>query len=273
MRTAAVRATTVAPAASAGPAKSSPRRRGYGIARVAGSVSLALVAWWTAASCSAAELTLPDGPGRALVYGQCRTCHDLQYLIESEGIPRDSWNELLDSMKQYGLRINADQRAQILDYLGTYLGPNPPPRSTATTEKPQAAAADGASIFRNQCAACHQPDGHGVPSQFPPLASNSDLFLSRGYPARVVLAGLSGKIEVEERPFDSVMPSFGVVLGDGDIAAVVNFIRQAWGNDALRPKALAPLDGNAVATLRVKAETPQQVHAARAQLKTAAPSK
>ena len=234
-------------------------------------MALALGTWWTAASCSAAELTLPDGPGRALVYGQCRTCHDLQYLIESAGIPRDSWNDLLDSMKQYGLRIDADQRAQILDYLGTYLGPNPPPAATASAEKPQAAA-DGAAIFRDQCAACHQPDGHGLPGQFPPLASNPDLFLSRDYPARVVLAGLSGKIQVEGQSFDSVMPSFGV-LGDGDIAAVVNFIRQAWSNDALRPKTLAPLDGGAVATLRVKAETPQQVHAARAQLKAAAPSK
>ncbi|HZV94071.1 MAG TPA: cytochrome c [Caldimonas sp.] len=227
-----------------------------------------------AATCAAAELTLPDGPGRALVYGQCRTCHDLQYLIESKGVPRDTWNELLDSMKQYGLRIDDHQRAQILDYLATYLGPNPPPATAtaATAGQPAAGKADGASIFRDQCAACHQPDGRGLTGQFPPLAGNPDLFLGRDYPARVVLAGLSGKIEVEGQGFDSVMPSFGV-LGDEDIAAVVNFIRGAWGNDALSHKTLAPLDGGAVATRRAKAETPQQVHAARAQLKAAAAPK
>ena len=108
--------------------------------------------------------------------------------------------------------------------------------------------------------------------QFPPLAGNRDLFLGRDYPARVVLAGLSGKIEVEGQAIDSVMPSFGV-LDDGAVAAVVNFIRHAWGNDTLEPGAATPLDAAAVAALRAKAETPQQVYAARAQLKAAAPSK
>ena len=52
-----------------------------------GAVGIFLVA---AVPCLADDLELPPGPDRALVYGQCRTCHDLQYLIELAGIPRDS---------------------------------------------------------------------------------------------------------------------------------------------------------------------------------------
>ncbi len=74
---------------------------------------------------------IPPGPNRDLVYGKCRTCHDLQYLVESAGVPRTTWGELLDSMKQYGLELPKDERAKILEYLGTYLGPNPPPKTAA----------------------------------------------------------------------------------------------------------------------------------------------
>lgn len=241
------------------------------VVRALCSVVLAAGAWWSAAPCLAAELALPPGPGRALVYGQCRTCHDLQYLIESAGVPRDTWNELLDSMKQYGLRISDEQRARILDYLATYLGPNPPPAAAAAASAVQAASADGAAVFRDQCAACHQPNGQGVPDQFPPLANNADLFLSRDYPARVVLFGLSGKIKVGERTFDSVMPPLGV-LDDEEIAAVVSYIRQNWGNDRLRPEVLNPLDAGAVAALRAGGGSAERVHAARAELTKALPS-
>ena len=44
-----------------------------------GAVGIFLVA---AVPCVADNLELPPGPDRALVYGKCRTCHDLQYLIE-----------------------------------------------------------------------------------------------------------------------------------------------------------------------------------------------
>ena len=100
-----------------------------GTSLIAGVVGLLLLA---GQPCIADNLELPPGPGRELVYGQCRTCHDLQYLIESAGVPRSTWSDLLDSMKQYGLRIPPDQRAKILDYLGTYLGPNPPKASAAS---------------------------------------------------------------------------------------------------------------------------------------------
>lgn len=214
-----------------------------------------------------AAIELPPGPNRELVYGQCRTCHDLQYLEESAGIPRDAWNDLLDSMKQYGLRLAPDQRAKILDYLATYLGPNPPPKTVAT-QPASPAKADGAAIFKDQCAPCHQENAQGVAGQFPPLAHNADLFLSRDYPARVLLFGLSGKLTVDGKTFDSEMPPLDV-LSDAQIATVINYVRDNFGNAALKPKGMKPLDAGTVSQLRaIKQTTAAQVHAYRQELKT-----
>jgi mono/diheme cytochrome c family protein len=199
------------------------------------------------------NLELPPGPNRELVYGQCRTCHDLQYLIESAGVPRDTWGDLLDSMKQYGLRISPDQRAKILEYLGTYLGPNPPPK-TAAAAAAAPAKVDGGAVFKDQCAACHQDNAQGVAGAFPPLAQNSDLFLSADYPARVLLFGLSGKINVNGQSYDSTMPPLDV-LSDQQIAAVVAYVRDNFGNAALRPKDQAALKAEMVAELRGKKGT------------------
>lgn len=210
---------------------------------------------------------IPPGPNRDLVYGKCRTCHDLQYLVESAGVPRSTWNDLLDSMKQYGLEIPKDERAKILDYLATYLGPNPPPKMAAAAPA-ETAKVDGATLFKEQCSACHQPNGQGVPGNFPPLAGNSDLFLSRTFPAMVALFGMEGTISTEGRTITSAMPPFAH-LSDAEIAAAVNYVRGAWGNDKLRPAGLQPIDAKAVAAVRKKNLAPKQVHTERAKLKAA----
>ena len=212
---------------------------------------------------------IPPGPNRDLVYGKCRTCHDLQYLVESAGVPRSTWNDLLDSMKQYGLELPKDDRAKILDYLATYLGPNPPPKTAVAAPAPSKTAIDGAKIFAEQCSACHQPNGQGVAGNFPPLAGNHDLFLSRTFPAMVALFGLAGEIEVEGKTLSSVMPPFGH-LSDAEIAAVVNHVRSTWGNDKLQPAGFKPLDAAAVAEVRKLKLSSDQVYARRAKLKAAA---
>jgi mono/diheme cytochrome c family protein len=212
---------------------------------------------FTASTLAARDLELPPGPDRDLVYAQCRTCHDLQYLIDSAGIPRPSWDAVLDDMRQYGLRVPDDVRGKILDYLALYLGPNPPPASedTVTTGEP---VADGKTVFLDNCVACHQPDGKGVLEQFPPLAGNSDLFIDRLYPLYVVLNGLEGPLVVDAQLYQSAMPPFDH-LSDANVAAVVNYIRSAWGNDALRPETMTDVDAAAVASARHQFMTAQQV--------------
>jgi mono/diheme cytochrome c family protein len=137
----------------------------------------------------------------------------------------------------------------------------------------QAQPPDGRAVFNAQCIACHQADAKGVPGNFPPLAGNRDLFLARDFPARVVLFGMSGKINVLGQQIDGAMPPLGDVLTDGEIAAVVNFVRGNFGNAALAPKpkfeSMAPLDAATVAALRRRKDA-DQTYAYRKQLKAAA---
>jgi hypothetical protein len=67
---------------------------------------------------------LPEGANRALVATQCTSCHDLQPLFDAAGISRDDWNGALDEMTGYGLKVTAEERVLILEYLATYLGPS-----------------------------------------------------------------------------------------------------------------------------------------------------
>ena len=115
---------------------------------------------------------------------------------------------------------------------------------------------DDAALFQQQCAVCHQPQGQGLAGQFPPLAHNPDIFLSQDFPLRVVLLGLNGKIAVNGQTLDSVMPPLGNTLTDAQIAAVVNYVRGAWGNDALRPESIAPATPDMVAHLRARKDLP-----------------
>lgn len=222
------------------------------------------VVGWAPAAPAADRFDLPRGAGRDLIYGHCQTCHDLQSVVDSAGIRRGAWDAVLDNMYGFGLRISDDQRAKILDYLGSYLGPNPPPEETAETSA-GSGPVDGDQVFRDTCIACHGADGQGKPEEFPPFAGNRDLFLSPDFPAVVALNGIEGPIEVDGQSFDNLMPPFDF-LSDEEIAAVVNYVRSSWGNEAIRPADFGEVTADEVATLRTKPMTGQEVHAIRRSL-------
>ena len=214
----------------------------------------------------AANLTeLPPGPNRDLVYATCQTCHSLQYLFESAGIDRDQWASLLDAMGQYGLEVTPENRAKILDYLGTYLGPHPPPAAPTATAAPATKTVKAEAHVRTQSIGSPQANGQGLPSYFPPLAGNHDLFRSRIFPVYVLLNGLTGEIKVEGHTFNGQMPSFAH-LSDAEIAAIINYVRAGWNNAALRPPDMTPIDADTVKAARAKPMSSAEVHAYRAGL-------
>jgi mono/diheme cytochrome c family protein len=94
----------------------------------------------------------------------------------------------------------------------------------------------GQAIYRDQCAACHQIDGKGVPRLFPSLADSSGV-RSRDATTliRIVLRG-ARSVATKQEPTAPGMPSFGRQLNDEQIAAVVSYVRNAWG----RPAAAVP---------------------------------
>jgi mono/diheme cytochrome c family protein len=84
--------------------------------------ALGAVFFMLGAGAQAAEL--PPGPNRELVARECQACHNLDAVVASNET-RETWNTLLDSMTSYGLRVSPEDRAKILDYLATALGPKP----------------------------------------------------------------------------------------------------------------------------------------------------
>jgi competence protein ComEA len=74
----------------------------------------------------AGALDLPPGPNRDLVVRECQACHSLD-MVAASNETKEVWNTLLDSMTSYGLRVSSEERAKILDYLMTALGPKPAP--------------------------------------------------------------------------------------------------------------------------------------------------
>tara|TARA_Y100000385_G_scaffold197693_1_gene204612 strand:- start:2078 stop:2842 length:765 start_codon:yes stop_codon:yes gene_type:complete len=93
----------------------------------------------------------------------------------------------------------------------------------------------GAKVYRNQCAQCHQADGNGVLGVYPPLVASSWV---TGHPqvvSRILINGLNGPILVKGSKYNGNMPAFGssgLALSDKDIAGVITYIRQEWGNSA-----------------------------------------
>ncbi len=74
-------------------------------------------------SAGARALELPAGPNRDIVARACGSCHDLDMVYDAAGQTREGWNGTIDEMMGYGMKVSAAERAQILEYLTSFLGP------------------------------------------------------------------------------------------------------------------------------------------------------
>ena len=79
--------------------------------------------------------------------------------------------------------------------------------------------ATGETVFEQNCARCHGTDGEGT-SGVPALAGNASV---TGDPEGVIQTVLEGP---------GTMPAFRNELSDEEIATVISYIRNTWGNDA-----------------------------------------
>ena len=83
-------------------------------------------------------------------------------------------------------------------------------------------------MFANNCQACHQADGQGVPDAFPPLAKSDYLNGDKIRAIKTVTGGLETKLTVNGHEFNGVMPAWS--LSDEDIADVLTYVYNTWGN-------------------------------------------
>jgi mono/diheme cytochrome c family protein len=105
----------------------------------------------------------------------------------------------------------------------------PAPTSQARLVDP-AVMEVGRKIYARQCAMCHGDEGKGQPPQYPPLAGNQSItMLSPVNSIRMVLNG-GYPPGTAKNPRPHGMPPFSHILNDDQAAAVVTYIRVAWGN-------------------------------------------
>ncbi|RDK04310.1 alcohol dehydrogenase [Paraburkholderia lacunae] len=144
---------------------------------------------------------------RGAVYGPMAevTYHSLQYMTDAD----------VKAMAAYLKTLPDNDR-------GRKSGPSAP---TSTN-----VFALGEKLYADKCALCHGAKGEGQLQHYPPLAGNQSIEMDSAVnPIRIVLNG-GFPPGTMRNPEPYGMPPFGQELNDTDAAAVVTYIRTAWGN-------------------------------------------
>ncbi|MES2940700.1 MAG: cytochrome c [Pseudomonadota bacterium] len=154
-------------------------------------------------------------------------------LLQTGAAPRGT---VLGPMAEVVLNSTQHLSAADLQAMAGYLKSLPSAPAQAESDPyvvPAASAAvreRGGKLYGEHCAQCHGDSGQGVPKAYPPLAGNRAVTLPVTVNLVQVLlhGGFAPATEGNPRPFG--MPPYALVLNDADIAAVLSYIRGAWGN-------------------------------------------
>lgn len=93
----------------------------------------------------------------------------------------------------------------------------------------QASKMRGKKVYEMNCQTCHAENGQGEPSVFPPLAKSDYLMKNRERAIRQVLYGARGTMVVNGQTYTGEMSAYDS-LADAEIADVLNYVRNSWGN-------------------------------------------
>jgi mono/diheme cytochrome c family protein len=162
----------------------------------------------------------------------------VSYLHEGGNMVKGSAFGPMKSVVDYSLsQLPTSDVADLAAYLQTATTPRDNRQKPMTL--PATELAEGHALYTANCAACHQADGKGVAQVFPNLAGNEAVM---GGPADntigIVLGGM-----IPWHPNGPVMPAFGSILSDHQIAAVTNYVRTAWGNQGVPDATAAQVFG------------------------------
>jgi len=179
--------------------------------------------------------------------------------LEALKFPLDKWmGPATDYILKYTLKDDIEKlvnsgfsladNPNARDYLdGTFeiakAGPSPEEQSYGPTRQLSGDDAKlyalGKEVFNRDahCGTCHQPNGQGIADAYPPLTSENNPWLVEDERMiKIVLKGLWGPLELNGKKFDPTkgvppMPGFAPLLSDEEIAAVISYVRQSYGND------------------------------------------
>lgn len=97
----------------------------------------------------------------------------------------------------------------------------------------------GKEVYAVSCIACHQADGKGLENVFPPLAKSDYLMADKKRSIKQVIHGATDPITVNGVKYNTPMMALGS-LSDEQIADVLNYVRNSWGNkgdkDIVKPE-------------------------------------
>jgi len=120
-----------------------------------------------------------------------------------------------------------------------YLGDRSQPNLSAVSAAARAASGGvltvtdqveaGKALFQGTCSVCHQPNGAGMEGVFPPLAGSDFLAANPRQAIPILLQGRKGKITVNGKTYDSVMPPMSQ-LNDDEVANILTYVLNSWGN-------------------------------------------
>ena len=116
--------------------------------------------------------------------------------------------------------------------IATYLKDQPGKQDSAPPAPDQATLKAGAQIYADECSGCHTSSGRGIAGMFPSLAGSAAV--QQKDPTSLLHVVLRGarSVGTDKAPTAPAMPSFDWLLRDDQVAAVVTYIRNAWGNAA-----------------------------------------
>ena len=181
------------------------------------------------------QTTLIPSGGAAVVEYQTKVPGS--YVIVDHSIFRAFNKGALAIMKVEGPENKAIYSGKEVDsvYLGDRAAPN---MAAVTTAAANAASGTltlqdqigaGKALFNGTCSVCHQLTGAGLPGVFPPLAKSDFLNADAKRAVGIVVRGLNGKVMVNGKEYDSVMPPMNQ-LNDDEVANILTYVLNAFDN-------------------------------------------
>ena len=138
-----------------------------------------------------------------------------------------------------------------LKAIAAYLKDLPVQNEAAPPAPDQTVMKSGAQIYADECAGCHGAQGKGQPGLIPALSNAATVQQTDPTSLlRVVLRG-ARNVGTTSAPTASAMPAFGWILKDDQVAAVLTYIRNSWGNAAPAVSPNASKDAREAFTQRV----------------------
>ncbi len=141
--------------------------------------------------------------------------------------PMDVWN-------QNAIKTAADRLAGVAEKVVADHPEAPAPAHLSAEAKAQFLAGQKIYFREGHCVTCHQPNGKGLDPAFPSIENSPWVTTDTERLIKITLYGLMGPIEVNGKKYDGQVPMtpFAGMLNDNELAAVLTFVRNHFGNKA-----------------------------------------